>query len=70
MQEFTSGEMRNGLLLELPFEGSKELVELIRFDNRPWDNLRFPCVKPADKVSILPGLNYLLEFERESIYLE
>ena len=62
--------MRNGLLLEPPFKGSKESVELFRFDNGPRDNLRFSCVKPTDGVSILPGLNYLLEFERESIYLE
>ena len=68
MQEFAGGVMRRRLLVERPFQRSKKLVELFRFDHGPRDNLQFTSVKLSDKVSILLVLNYLLKFERESIY--
>ena len=70
MQKFASSVMRRRLLVELPFQRSKKFVEFFRFDHGPRDNLQFTCVKPSDEVSILLVLNYLLEFERESIYCQ
>jgi hypothetical protein len=66
LQKFTRGVMRRRLLAELPFERSKKLVEISRFDHGPRDNLQFSCMKTGDKVGILLVLNYFLEFERES----
>ena len=66
VQEFASGMMRRRLLVKLPLECSKKLVEFFRFNHGPRDNLQFSCVKTSDEISILLVLNYLLEFERES----
>ena len=62
--------MRRRLLVEFPFQRSKKLVELFRFNHGPRDNLQFTPVKPSDEVIVLLVLNYLLEFERESIYCQ
>jgi hypothetical protein len=60
--------VRRRLLVELPFQCGKKLVELSRLDHGPRDNLQFSRVKTTDEVSILLVLDYLLEFERESRY--
>ena len=39
VQKFTGGVMRSRLLVKLPFQGTKELIELFRLDYGPWDNL-------------------------------
>ena len=39
VQEFASAVMRRWLLVKLPFKGTKELVELFRFDHGPRDDL-------------------------------
>jgi hypothetical protein len=70
VQELASCVMRRRLLVELPLECGKKLVELFRFDHRPWDNLQFSSVKTCDEISILLVLNYLLKFERESRYCQ
>jgi len=66
VQEFASGVMRRRLLVKLPFKGSKQLVELLRLDHGPRNDLQFSCMQTTNKISILFVLNYLLEFERES----
>jgi hypothetical protein len=66
MQKFARGVMRRRLLVELPFERSKKLVEFSRFNHGPRDNLQFSCMQTSDEVGILLVLNYFLEFERES----
>jgi hypothetical protein len=66
MQKFARGGMRRRLLVELPFERSKKLVEFSRLNHGPRDNLQFSCMKTSDEVGILLVLNYFLEFERES----
>jgi hypothetical protein len=68
VQEFASGVMRRRLLVKLPFKGTKELVELFRFDHGPGNNLQISCMKPSDEVCVLFILNYLLKFEQVSRY--
>jgi hypothetical protein len=63
MQKFARSVMRRRLLVELPFERSKKLVELSRSDHGPRDNLQFSCMQTSDEVGILLVLNYFLEVE-------
>jgi hypothetical protein len=65
MQKFARCGMRRRLLVELPFDRRKKLIEFSRFDHGPRDNLQFSCVKTGNEVGILLILNYFLEFERE-----
>ena len=39
VQEFPSGVMRSRLLVKLPFQGTKEFIELFRLDYGPRDDL-------------------------------
>lgn len=63
MQKFARGVMRRRLLVKLPFERSKKLVEFSRFNHGPWYDLQLSCMKTSDEVGILLVLNYFLEFE-------
>ncbi len=58
--------MRRRLQVESLFDLTKKLVEFLRPDHRPRDNIQLPSVKTSDEIRVLFILNYLLELERKS----
>ena len=58
--------MRCRLLVECFFNPIKSLVEFLRPDHRPWDDIQLSRVKASDEIGVLFGLNYPLELERKS----
>jgi hypothetical protein len=58
--------MRRLLLVESLFDPAESLVEFLRPDHRPRDNIQLPRVKAGDEIGVLLVLNYPLELERES----
>ncbi len=58
--------MRRRLLVESLFNLTKKLVEFLRLDHWPRDNIQLPRVKTSNKIRVLFILNYPLELERKS----
>ena len=58
--------MRRRLLVESLLHLAKQLVEFLRLDHRPRNDLQFARMKTSDEIRVLFVLNDLLELERKS----
>lgn len=58
--------MRRRLLVESLLHLAKKLVEFLRLDHRPRNDLQFTRMKTSDEIRVLFVLNDLLELERKS----
>ena len=58
--------MRRRLLVESLLHLTEKLVEFLRLDHRPRNDLQFTCMKTSDEIRVLFVLNDLLELERKS----
>ena len=58
--------MRRRLLVESLLHLTEKLVEFLRLDHRPRNDLQFARMKTSDEIRVLFVLNDLLELERKS----
>ena len=65
-QEFARSVMRRRLLVESLLHLTEKLVEFLRLDHRPRNDLQFARMKTSDEIRVLFVLNDLLELERKS----
>lgn len=59
--------MRRRLTVKSILKKSHKVIELLRLNNRPWQNIEVTTVEFSDKVAFLLILHDTLEFAKESI---